>query len=452
MISHFFDIDTLIKIDNKVWIVDKTNPNIPIIKISTSDFNLIKNGVYKSQGNKVDYNGQSFWLPTDIFNKLKVKLKLNNGNLGNIGISMQEFLNKDIIDNIDFKINLNNITHLKNKTDDIYIICSKQNKKNYETVLNKLEEKLKEEGLKIKNFYYISETFYNQNDDDIRYNKIKLLLQHLVGYRTFINKFTDEEITRYDTVHLYDNQYDTIKIVDEANQVLKSILKKTDDGLKSVIKEDISEYKPALIVNQITDNDLNKKITKKVIIDYSNLIKTFESFKIFENNSSEGIPPNFYEFIKNCCVFNLYGDKSESEIDMEVKKIFKSFKYEELEKWTKAFEDIQDILTEISDKLGSSNIYYDFKSYGAYKGQDIDALSVRIDAEKNKGFKGKISKSYFEKLIKRRLPNMIIDDYEYSENSEDISEYDDIYDIPSEVKNNKIWSSTFLLLFKSDIH
>ena len=197
MIAHFFDIDTLIKIDNKVWIVDKTNPNIPIIKISTSDFNLIKNGVYKSQGNKVDYNGQSFWLPIDIFNKLKVKLKLNNGNLGNIGISMQEFLNKDIIDNIDFKINLDNISHLKNKTDDIYIICSKQNKKNYETVLNKLEEKLKEEGLKIKNFYYISETFYNQNDDDIRYNKIKLLLQHLVGYRTHINKFTDEEITKY---------------------------------------------------------------------------------------------------------------------------------------------------------------------------------------------------------------------------------------------------------------
>jgi hypothetical protein len=281
MIAHFFDIDTLIKIDNKVWIVDKTNPNIPIIKISTSDFNLIKNGVYKSQGNKVDYNGQSFWLPTDIFNKLKVKLKLNNGNLGNIGISMQEFLNKDIIDNIDFKINLDNISHLKNKTDDIYIICSKQNKKNYETVLNKLEEKLKEEGLKIKNFYYISETFYNQNDDDIRYNKIKLLLQHLVGYRTHINKFTDEEITRYNTVHIYDNQYDTIKIVDEANQILKSILKKTDDGLKSVIKEDISEYRPVLIVNQMTDNELNKRIIKKITIDYSNLIRTFESFKLY---------------------------------------------------------------------------------------------------------------------------------------------------------------------------
>ena len=281
MIAHFFNIDSLIDIDSKVWIVDKSNPNIPIIKISTSDFNLIKNGVYKSQGNKVDYNGQSFWLPTDIFNKLKVKLKLNNGNLGNIGISMQEFLNKDIIDNIDFKINLDNISHLKNKTDDIYIICSKQNKKNYETVLNKLEEGLKEEGLKIKNFYYISETFYNQNDDDIRYNKIKLLLQHLVGYRTHINKFTDEEITRYNTVHLYDNQYDTIKIADEANQVLKSILNKTDDGLKSVIKEDISEYKPVLIVNQITDNELNKKITKKITIDYSNLIRTFESFKLY---------------------------------------------------------------------------------------------------------------------------------------------------------------------------
>lgn len=447
MISHFFDIDTLIKIDNKVWIVDKSNPNIPIIKISTSDFNLIKNGVYKSQGNKVDYNGQSFWLPTNIFNKLKVKLKLNNGNLGNIGISMQEFLNKDIIDNVDFKINLNNIIHLKNKTDDIYIICSKQNKKNYETILNKLEEKLKEEGLKIKNFYYISETFYNQNDDDIRYNKIKLVLQHLIGYRTHINKFTDEEITRYNTIHLYDNQYNTIKIVDEANQVLKSILKKTDDGLKSVIKEDISEYKPVLIVNQITDNELNKKIVKKVTIDYSNLIRTFESFRMIVENNDE-VPSEFIEFIKTCCIYDPE-ELTESDLNIKIKKSYKSFEYEDLKKWTKAFEDIQDILTDLTDRLGSSSISYHLESYSVYKGQAIDGLRIRITTEKNKGFKGRISKSHFEKLLKRRLPDMIIDDYEYYDNTGVLSDDDD--ELSPEEKNNKFWSSTFFLIFKNDL-
>lgn len=280
--AHFFDIDTLMRIDNMVWIIDKNNPNIPIFKISQSDFNLIKNGIYKSQGNKVEFNGKTYWLPTDLSNKLKVKLKLNNVGLGSIGISMQEFMNKDIIDNMEFKVFLENILHLKNKSDDIYIICSKQVKRNYDNIIKKLESKIGEEGLSIKNFYFLSETFYNQNDDDIRYTKIKLLIQHLIGYKTKVNRFTDEEIERYDTAYFYDNQYDTLKVCDEVNVVLKSILNKTEDGLKSVIKEDLLEYKPALIVNKISDNELNKKSTKKIDVEYSNLIKTFESFKFLE--------------------------------------------------------------------------------------------------------------------------------------------------------------------------
>lgn len=282
--AFFFDIDVLIKIDNKVWIVDKNEPNIPIMKISRSDFNLLKNGVYKSQGNKIEYNGTTYWLPDYLSNKLKVKLKINHGSLSNIGISMQEFLNKDIIDNIEFKILVENIIHLKNVNGDIYVICSKQTISNYETIISKLEEKLKEEGITIKKFYFIAETFYNQNEDDIRFKKIRLLIQHLVGYRTNGNKFSDEEITRYNQIDYYDNQYDTIKIIDDVNTILKSLLNKSDEGIKSIIKEDISEYRPILIVNQVTDNELNKKITKKINLEYINLIKTFESFNSLKKN------------------------------------------------------------------------------------------------------------------------------------------------------------------------
>ena len=284
MNAHFFDIDVLIKVDNKVWIIDKHQPNIPIMKISTSDFNLIRNGVYKNQGNKIEYNGSIYWLPDSISNKLKVKLKINHSSFTNIGISMQEFLNKEIVDNIDFKILIENIIHLKNKPDDIYVVCSKQNKSNYENVISKLEEKLKEEGILIKRFYYISETFYNQNEDDIRFKKLRLLVQHLVGYRTEGNKFGQEEITRYNTITYYDNQYDTIKMVNDINTVLKSLLHKTEDGLRSVIREDISEYHPVLIVNQITDNEINKSISKKVNLEYVSLIKTFEGFNLLKKN------------------------------------------------------------------------------------------------------------------------------------------------------------------------
>ena len=30
MKAHFFDLDTILRIDNKVWIIDKKNPNNPI--------------------------------------------------------------------------------------------------------------------------------------------------------------------------------------------------------------------------------------------------------------------------------------------------------------------------------------------------------------------------------------------------------------------------------------
>ena len=56
------------------------------------------------------------------------------------------------------------------------------------------------------------------------------------------------------------------------------ILRNTQDGLKNVIKEDISQYKPSIIVNQINENVLNNKIIKRQPLVISNIIKTFESF------------------------------------------------------------------------------------------------------------------------------------------------------------------------------
>lgn len=277
--ASFFDIDTLIKVDSKVWIVDKSKPNIPLLKISKSDFNLIKNGIFKKQGNKINYNGETFWLPTNIANQLKVKMKISSTSFSNIGISLQEFLNPELIDNMDVEFSMENIIHLKNTPEDIYIISSKKTKNAYKNLVTKLEEKLKEEGLQIKKYYFINDTFYNQNRDEVRYKVIRLLLQHLIGYKTDVTKFSDVELQRYDVIGYYDNDPYTKNIPDEVNPILKSILIQTEDGLKSVIKEDINEYRPVLNVNYITDNEANKKISQKVDIDYSGLIKKFESFR-----------------------------------------------------------------------------------------------------------------------------------------------------------------------------
>ena len=75
MKCHFFDIDTIIKFNSKPWIVDRLNPSIPIMKIETYEFNIFKSGIYKSQNNKIDFNGKEFWLSNEFFNLLKVKCK-----------------------------------------------------------------------------------------------------------------------------------------------------------------------------------------------------------------------------------------------------------------------------------------------------------------------------------------------------------------------------------------
>jgi hypothetical protein len=277
--SHFFDIDTLIRINNQPWIVDKNIPNIPIMKISKSDFKLIQSGIYRKQGNKMEFNGRTFWLPSDLINKLKIKAKNYKTEFSNLAISLQEFLNKDIIDEMEFELNLDIINQLKNKNDDIYIICSKQTKRNYQSIIDKLESKLKEEGLLIKNFYFISDNITNIDNDELNFKKMRLILQHLVGYKTDGNKFKDEEITRYDQISFYDNNYDTLKFSDDINGFLEAILSNTDKGLKEVIKEDIFDFKPILLVNKINDNQYNKTETKKVILSMSTLVKTFESFR-----------------------------------------------------------------------------------------------------------------------------------------------------------------------------
>lgn len=278
MIGHIFDIDTLISVDSKPWIVDKNNPNEPLIKISKTDYNLFKNGVYKRQGNKIEYNGKTYWLPNEVYEKLKVIAKMKRIGLGDFAISLKEFLNEEIGDELDFEINWETIKHLKNKNEDIYIICSNNTEKYYQKILEKLMEKLKWEGIDIKKFYYINETFYNVNTDEIVFKKALINLQHLVGYEIQKEKFVDKEITKYSKLNFYDNDFDTLKMIDEINSYLRFIMSKSDAGIKQVVKEGLDYDKPEFIVNKITGNKYNNLITKSVKINNSYLMK-FENFK-----------------------------------------------------------------------------------------------------------------------------------------------------------------------------
>jgi hypothetical protein len=73
--ANFFDINTLITINSKVWIIDKLKPNIPIVKISKSEFNLLNNGVYKRMVLDLLYS-EAYWVNKELIEKLKLGVKI----------------------------------------------------------------------------------------------------------------------------------------------------------------------------------------------------------------------------------------------------------------------------------------------------------------------------------------------------------------------------------------
>lgn len=278
MVAHFFDIRTLIRIENNIWIISKDNPSIPIIKISQSEFNLIRKGVYKKYNSPLDINGTKYWLPENLLNELKVKCKNHNSDISNLSFSMQEFINKEVIKNLDYTILYNHFQHLKNKTDDIYVICSKRSKKSYEPIIDKLEESISEIGLKVKKFYFISETFYNRNEDDIAHKKVRLLLQHLMGLKTDGDKFTEENIKNYNLIYYYDDNNKSLNLAQNSNNLFHYLLHNSSDFIKSEIKNIIKKSDKSILVRRVTHNMVNLFDDKEISIEFSHIKKTFENF------------------------------------------------------------------------------------------------------------------------------------------------------------------------------
>jgi hypothetical protein len=277
MVAHFFDLDTILRVDNKIWIIDVKSPKIPIYKLDQSDYNLIKRGIWRDRGERFNFNGDNYWLPENIANDLKLKCKNLKIDTFNLTFSMQEFFNSEIIGDVDYEINLDLLLPIKNTTDHLYLICSKNNKKNYELILKKIENKFLEMGLDIKDIYYLSETFFNRKNDKIIFNKVKLLLQFLIGLKTDSDKFVNNEITKYDVVNYYDDDLENTNI--DPNDFLKYLYDNTDVVLKDKIMNVINSYNNILNINYISPNKLKRIESKTIVLSLNKIIKTFESFK-----------------------------------------------------------------------------------------------------------------------------------------------------------------------------
>ncbi len=149
----------------------------------------------------------------------------------------------------------------------------------YDFLIEKLETYLKEElGLKIKNYYFISETFFNRDEDKTAHKKIKLLLQHLVGYKTDGNKFTNEEIPKYEKIYFYDDEVKTLNLAKSINDVLRFILSNTESDIKSSVESLVKENEIILDIKGVTYNKVNMFTTSEVKLSIDRIMKTYERF------------------------------------------------------------------------------------------------------------------------------------------------------------------------------
>ena len=283
MNAHFIDLNIILQTEAKAWIVDKNSPNTPIMKMNLEDFNLFRSGIFKSQNNRIQFNGKTFWLSNDFMNKVKIKSKKSGVDISNLGVSMQEFLNPEIIENINFDLDITIFNNMINTNDDIYIICSKNTKSRYEKQINKLEQKLEKIGLIIKNYYYVSNNFSNQNLDQKAHTKSKIILQHLLGLKIESDKFTDQTITDYSQITFYDDDLTSIQTLRNINSVLEKFLLSTDDTTKLTVKDKVKKDDNFLIIKEYTHNKSKKFNEYNVQLELTNVIKSFENWKWKEN-------------------------------------------------------------------------------------------------------------------------------------------------------------------------
>jgi hypothetical protein len=277
-IAHIFDIESLWSIDQMIWIVDKNNPSQPLLKMSESDFNLIKSGVFKSKNNLLRFNNKYFYIPDDLMEELKVISKKDDDlDLTDMAFSMREYFDKDCINDLKFEIKEDNFKHIKNKMDDIYVISTSIVKDKYSKMIKKLEEKLNNNGLEVDGYYLTAKTVNFTDEDEDVFTKGNILLKHLVGHSIKDYKFVDEECQEYDMINFYDIDPSSVKnLITTLQSQFEYLFHNSESSIQSKIKN-VEDKK--ITFNIVNSNEINKFSKESLVLSKPKNIMKYESFR-----------------------------------------------------------------------------------------------------------------------------------------------------------------------------
>jgi len=261
---HIFDLDgSLWNIDSRVWIIDKEEPHKPIIRINNYDVNKILNGLYKSDGLKVSYNGEEYFISNDLYKKINKKARID---IDRIGISWIEFYDDKYLNNTQTTFLFKNVRHLSGKDENICLLSGRAKRERHATLLNKLRKKLGDIGIEIYKIYFISDKFYYKINDRVSLSKVHILLEHLVGLKIEDGSFKPFKQDWYNNVYFYDDDMVNIDYANDVQLVLDRVLKKTDDELFKVVVERLNKYDIRLVNNLVTNNEVNLFDTNDIIL------------------------------------------------------------------------------------------------------------------------------------------------------------------------------------------
>lgn len=264
--AYIYDIDgTLIDIDVKAWIIDKSNPSKPILKLDPLDLFMIQRGAFKRDELVIDYNDQKYYISKELFDKIQKKKLIT---IENIGLSFIEYIDDRIFNKAKITYLIHNIRHLVDITDKIIVLTGRYDRKAFSHILNNLRLQLTDLGIEIWKMHFVGEHTYNISSDKISSEKVKVLLEYLIGLKIEDDKFVPLRQDQFDTLHFYDDDFKNIDYAEDIQKYFEQVLKNTkDEEVYRFVMKRLEKTKLTLELNLITSNDLNKFKSTTVFLE-----------------------------------------------------------------------------------------------------------------------------------------------------------------------------------------
>lgn len=267
---YIINIDLFYKIDRCVWIINKYNPSIPLLKISEEDFFLIETGQYRSQNISIRFNGKTYWISSALFatiNKLNVPIE-------KLGISRAEFYNSEYTSQSKFTIGDFGFIEKFDTNSSIVLYTENILEGKYVSLINNIMKEFSDRGLNISKIIYLP----IQKDNG--YLKENLVMKYLIGGDiksgkvVNISDASNKEIFVYEDISYFKPVIENNSLQERFNYLLKYSSK---EMRKQLLEMDI--FKSEIIYVYQTNNILNKTIKHKMNISYPSSMIYLKSFE-----------------------------------------------------------------------------------------------------------------------------------------------------------------------------